>query len=78
MLDTKNNFRNKYKDLKCRAWGQNSETQEHVLEICNAIHTPQPQMVSKTDLFDKNIEKLKITAQRIENMGKIKSMVPAQ
>ncbi len=38
MLDVKNNFRNKYKDVICRFCAIDIETQEHVLEKCIDIH----------------------------------------
>jgi hypothetical protein len=38
MLDVKNNYRNKYRDLVCRGCGKQDETQQHVLEECETIH----------------------------------------
>ena len=38
MLHVKNNYKNAYKDLTCRACQKENETQEHVLATCPAIH----------------------------------------
>ena len=38
MLDVKENYKNKYKDQKCRLCKESDETQEHVLQYCPKIH----------------------------------------
>ena len=38
MLPVKNNYRNKYRNLTCRACGVPVETQKHVLEDCEILH----------------------------------------
>ena len=38
MLHVKNNHKNAYKDITCRACQKENETQERVLATCPAIH----------------------------------------
>lgn len=35
MMDIKSNYKNKYRDMKCRICKKEEETQEHILERCN-------------------------------------------
>jgi hypothetical protein len=65
MLDTKNNFRGKYTDIKCRACGIEKETQEHVLERCPNIHKDENNRVTTQDIFSEDVEELKRTAKKI-------------
>ena len=57
MLDVKNNFRNKYKDVICRFCAIDIETQEHVLEKCIDIHVDDTTQISKEELFSDDISK---------------------
>ena len=68
MIDIKNNFRNKYNDLICRACGETTETQEHVLEGCPAIHPTEHTKVRHQDLFSGEPEELKDTAKKIREV----------
>ena len=65
MIDVKNNFRNKYPDITCRACGSEPETQEHVLETCQTIHENPDSTVSKNDIFNEDPSALQETAKRI-------------
>ena len=68
MIDIKNNFRNKYNDLTCRACGETTETQEHVLEGCSAVHPTEDTKVRHQDLFSEESEELKATARKIREV----------
>ena len=70
MLDIKNNFRGKYGNMICRVCGQENEDQKHVMEECNGIHKSGDSKVSEQELFDENIEKLRITARKIHEIMK--------
>ena len=37
MLHVKNNYKNVYRDLTCRACQKENKTQEHILETCPDI-----------------------------------------
>ena len=47
MLHVKNNYKNAYKDLTCRACQKDYETQEHVLATCPAIHNDTTNITEK-------------------------------
>ena len=66
MLDVKNNFRNKYPDVICRACGKETETQEHVLETCQTLHMNPSSKVSKSDVF--KVTALKARAKIIRSL----------
>ena len=51
MIEVKNNFRNKYPDVICRACGEAEETQLHVLEEYQAIHQTEETKVSQPEIF---------------------------
>ena len=68
MIDVKNNFRNKYNDLSCRACGVEDETQEHVLESCPVIHLSGDSKVRRSDVFEEDPEELKTTARKIREV----------
>ena len=68
MIDIKNNFRNKYNDLTCRACGEETEAQEHVLENCPSIHTTEDSKVRHQDLFNESPEELRNTARKIREV----------
>ena len=64
MLDVKNNYRNKYRDILCRGCGKQDETQQHVLEECETIHQNNQTRVTIHNIFTENIENLKETAKK--------------
>ena len=69
MLDIKNNFRNKYTNLECRACGKAIETQSHVLEMCEVIHKNDVKnKITHEELFQSNPQKLKEIAKRIKDI----------
>ena len=65
MLDVKNNFRGKHKDMKCRLCEKENETQEHILEECQIIQEKIEKKITKTDLFQEDETKIKETATKI-------------
>ena len=65
MIDVKNNFRNKYPDITCRACGINPETQEHVLETCQTLHANPCNVVKIEDIFEIDPTALQVTANKI-------------
>ena len=75
MLDVKNNFRNKYKDLKCRGCGIEDETQEHVLSLCPVTTEAGTITAQNHEIFSENNNTLKTTAGKI---GKIMEKIQKQ
>ena len=65
MLHVKNNYKNAYKDLTCRACQKENETQEHVLATCPAIHNDTTNKIEKYELFSENPEDLKLIYQKL-------------
>ena len=75
MLNIKNNFRNLYNNTTCRACGLHDETQHHILSECKMIHTNNETIVNKQDLFNDNIDQLRITADKVQAiMDKIENI----
>ena len=68
MLDVKNNYRNKYNDLTCRACKNEPETQEHVLEKCSAIHKDPSTTAPRSEIFKENTLTLKTIAKKIRKI----------
>ena len=81
MLDVKNNFRNKYSNTKCRGCGQDEETQQHVLETCQTLHSDHTLSVSKVEIFKDKQTELKDIATKIktamDKLARIKTVQPA-
>ena len=67
MLQVKGNYKNGYKDLKCRACKKEIETQQHILEECQEIHQSTPK-VTKEMIFNENTENLTKTAEEIQRI----------
>ena len=65
MLHVKNNYKNAYKNLACRACQKETETQEHVLAACPAIHKDNTTTVEKYEIFMENHKELAKTAEKI-------------
>ena len=65
MLKVKCNYKNGYKDLKCRICKNEEETQTHILEHCPAIHTTGTLKVSKHQLFNQDTGALRKIADNI-------------
>ena len=68
MIDVKNNYRNKYRDLVCRGCGKYDETQQHILEECETIHQNKTTQVTTSNIFTEDTEKLKETAKKIKTI----------
>ena len=62
MLDVKNNFENKYRDLNCVACEKEVETQEHILKCKKLIDENQlvGTLPKYEDIFGANMEKISI------------------
>ena len=52
-------------DPTCRACGNKTETQEHILEECPALMDENNGKITATDIFETKIGKLKSTANKI-------------
>ena len=65
MLDVKNNFRGKYRDIKCRGCGLEDETQAHVLSQCPVLTDNGRTKVEMADYFCEDTERLKETSAKI-------------
>ena len=66
MLPIKNNYKSKYKDLICRGCKADSETQQHVLQECVAIHKSNDTKVKPTDYFTDDLKVLKKVVHNIQ------------
>ena len=63
---SKNNFRNKHQTQTCRACGNHTETQQHVLEECEVLHLVGEFKVYSNKIFSNNTNNLKTTATNIK------------
>jgi len=71
MLDIKDNYRNKYTDLKCRLCGKHEETQQHILTECESTIDDHI-TIQKDMLFSRSTILLSITANKIkETLAKL-------
>ncbi len=68
MLDAKDNYRGKYNNLDCRLCRNETETQEHILENCQTIHSTNNTKVHKEEIFDDNPTNLSNTAAKIQTI----------
>jgi len=66
MLPVKNNYKSKYRDLKCRGCKAETETQQHALQDCNEIHKNEEKKVKPSDYFSDDIHVLQKTATNIQ------------
>lgn len=72
MLEVKNNFKKKYgNNILCRKCNNKDETQEHILNECKSLHKDENLKVTKTEIFENNIENLKKVAAKIEKIMEI-------
>ena len=72
MLCVKDNYKSKYKnDLTCRKCKKETETQDHVLQICNEIHKDASTKVSKNEIFSTDVNSLRKTAEKIMKVVEI-------
>ena len=76
MIDVKTNFRNKYKDTKCRMCNTEEETQKHILEECRNIDRSETGKITEEEIFTEEIEKIKITARKINRIREQLSAAP--
>ena len=69
MLKVKNNYKNGYKTLECRLCKKVPETQQHILEECESLHTTGNLPKIKEELiFDENTKNLKKTAKNLQEI----------
>ena len=76
MIDVKTNYRNKYKDTKCRMCKTEEETQKHVLENCMEINRNEIGQITEEDIFTEETGKLKTTAWKINRIKELLSAAP--
>ena len=65
MIDVKGNYKNKYKETKCRWCKIVDETQEHFLEECTEVDRTNIGKIGIEELFEECPNKLKETAKKI-------------
>ena len=53
-LDAKNNYKNAYTNITCIACQKETETQEHILVACPAIHKDNTTTIEKYEIFKEN------------------------
>ena len=68
MLKIKENYKTANRDLTCRMCSKTQETQKHILEECEIIHTTETNKIQKEELFSEDISHLRTVAQKIENI----------
>ena len=68
MLQVKQNYKNKYKDLVCRGCGQEEETQDHILQECIQIHEDEHTKTTINELFNNSLstEELQKLAKKLQ------------
>ena len=71
MMKTKDNFKGKFTDKKCRFCGKQDETQRHILEEC-AKNMPQTTnlTVMHKEIFSENLIVLKNAARKLDIINK--------
>ena len=76
MLQVKNNYKNAHENLTCRACQRSTDTQEHVLAVCPAIHTDLKDIVLILEIFSEDIKELQETSMKtIKIMNKLEDSV---
>ena len=65
MMNVNGNYHNRNTDPTCRACGNKTETQEHILEECPPLMDDKNEKITATDIFETKIGKLKSTANKI-------------
>ena len=68
MINVKRNFKNTHNNLTCRGCYATEETQEHVLEICQGIHTTVDTKIYKNEYFTEDIDMLRETCKKVETL----------
>ena len=68
MIETKNNYKNRYQNTTCRFCAREEETQTHVLEECQEIDREKYPKATTQEIFNENTDNLKDTAKRIHNI----------
>ena len=76
MIDVKTNYRNKYKDTKCRMCNTEEETQKHIFEECRNINRNETGKITEEEIFTEEIEKIKATARKINRIQEQISAAP--
>ena len=76
MLKVKANYKNKYRDQKCRFCKTEDETQDHILEKCQVINRLNNEIITKYELFQEEPRTLRETAKKIQHLMKILSATP--
>ena len=75
MLKVKANFRNAYKNPKCRMCNIYEETQQHILEDCMALE--ELPVITKEMIFQEDPNELKITVNNLnKRMEKLEEIDP--
>ena len=76
MLEVKNNYKNRHRDLNCRMCNNHVEDQKHALQMCPELPKRGIEPVNITDIFSENITSLKATAKKINIMQSILNPAP--
>ena len=66
MLKVKSNYKNGYKDLKCRICGNEEESQKHIMEECETLNR-EFKVITKEMIFQEDVNELREVAKIIEN-----------
>ncbi len=65
MLRVKENYKKKYKtDMKCRACGQQTESQMHTARECQTLHQNETNKITEADATTKGTETVKETTTK--------------
>ena len=68
MAPIKENYKNKYPDQTCRLCKNQIETQRHILNECQVIHTDNKNKINENDIFKNSVQVLKNINQKWENI----------
>ena len=65
MMNVNGNYHNRNTDPNCRACGNTTETQEHILEEFPALMDDKNERINYNRIFETKVGKLKSTANKI-------------
>ncbi len=66
MIKVKENYKKGQRNLICRVWRTEVETQQHILEECVELHEDETTNVTKDDIFKEDVYYLKEIANKLK------------
>jgi len=68
MLQVKSNYKNGHSELMCRKCRSHEETQDHILNECQVLHTDNSTKIAPGDISTENIQTLREMSKRIDDI----------